>query len=180
MMTYFKVFVFLLFPPAALLLTLLVLPFPLPVTKLIIRWCDKLLFWRPHPHIPLSLFWCVLALSFLTFAETFSDMGQAWTEYHESKKAGRSDRTLIRLMAEERNAWISGFAFVLWVLLHRFRNLLKQNHRLIDEKYGKQKPLSEVQRPVSTPVAVTQPVAGGAPASVVAQPVKPEGEKKKD
>jgi len=67
--SYFKFFVSVLFPPAAVLLFLLMLPVPRQLQKHIVKMCDVLLFWRPHPHIPLSLFYCVLLLSFLTFAE---------------------------------------------------------------------------------------------------------------
>ena len=132
MITYFKVFVFLLFPPAAFLLTLLVLPLPIFMTKKIINVCDLFLFCRPHPYIPISLFWCVMILSLITFFETYADMKQASIDYVSSRKAGNFDRSLVRLMAEERNAWISGFATVLWVLLHRFRNLLKKYYNLMD------------------------------------------------
>ena len=132
MFTYFKFFVFLLFPPAAFLLLLLVLPLPILITKKIINVCDAILFCKPHPYIPISLFWCVLILSFFTFYETYVDMKMAYVEYHSAKLVGNFDRALVRLMAEERNAWISGFAFVLWALLHRYRNLLKKYFDLID------------------------------------------------
>jgi hypothetical protein len=65
--SYFKVFVFTLFPPALLLLGLLLIPFPPRVAKAVIRVCDSFLFLQPHPNIPLSLFWCVLTLSAATF-----------------------------------------------------------------------------------------------------------------
>ena len=75
-----------------------------------------------------------MILSLVTFFETYADMKQASTEYYASKKAGNFDRPLVRLMVEKRNAWISGFACVLWVLLHRFRNLLKKYHVLLESK----------------------------------------------
>jgi hypothetical protein len=131
MITYFKIFVYALFPPAAIMLAFLVLPLPKFISRRLVQATDALLFLRPHPHVPLSLFYCVLLLSFLTFAETMLDVRQVQEEYRMSKSAGgRSDKALIRLLAEERNAWISGFAFSLWVLLHRFRSVLKSHHKL--------------------------------------------------
>ncbi len=132
MITYFKIFVFLLFPPAAFLIGLLIIPFPTDVTKKIIKLCDAILFFQPHPYVPISLFWCVLILSFVTFAEMYSRLQTIRQEYYFAKRAGSSDRVLARLMAEERNVWISGSAFGLWIILHRYRNLLKKYHKLQD------------------------------------------------
>jgi hypothetical protein len=53
-------------------------------------------------------------------------------EYQFAKRAGNFDRTLARLMAAERNVWISGSAFGLWVILHRYRSMLKKYYRFID------------------------------------------------
>lgn len=62
----------------------------------------------------------------------YLDVQSMREEYQFSKRAGNFDRSLARLMAEERNAWISGSALGLWIILHRYRNLLKKYHRLLD------------------------------------------------
>jgi hypothetical protein len=134
MITYFKVFVFLLFPPAAFLISLLIIPFPTRVTKQIIKLCDAVLFCQPHPYVPISLFWCVLILSFFTFTEMYLGLQSIREEYQSAKKAGNFDRSLAKLMAEERNVWISGSAFGLWVILHRYRSLLKKYHNILEEQ----------------------------------------------
>lgn len=100
--------------------------------KKIIKLCDTVLFCQPHPYIPISLFWCVLILSFVTFIEMYLDLQSVREEYQSAKRVGNFDRSLARLMAEERNAWISGSALGLWILLHRYRSLLKKYHRLLD------------------------------------------------
>jgi hypothetical protein len=133
MISYFKVFVYLLFPPAALLITLLIIPFPTLITRKIIALCDSILFCRPHPYIPIPLFWCVLLLSFLTFMEMYNDLKLVRVDYEMAKKGGNFDKQLIKLMVEERNLWISGFAFVLWVLLYKLCYLLKAYYDLNEQ-----------------------------------------------
>ena len=132
MITYFKIFVFFLFPPPAFLIGLLILPLPNSFIKKIIQLCDAVLFWNPHPYVPISLFWCVLILSLATFAEMYTGLQTVRSEYESAKRAGNYDRALVNLLAEERNAWISGSALGLWIILHRYRNLLKKYHRLVD------------------------------------------------
>jgi hypothetical protein len=63
----------------------------------------------------------------------YTDLQTVREEYQSAKRAGNFDRSLVRLMAEERNLWISGSALGLWILLHRFRNLLKKYHNEIDK-----------------------------------------------
>ena len=52
---------------------------------------------------------------------------------HQSTFEDR-DRLLIRLLAEERNSWISGCCLTLWLGVHRYRSLLKKYYKLDDEK----------------------------------------------
>ena len=130
MISYFKIFVFVLFPPAAFLMILLILPFPDFITKQIIKLCDGFLFCQPHPYIPLSLFSCVLIISLVTFIEMQMELQQVNEQYIFAKRGGNFDKSLIKLMAEERNAWISGSALGLWILLHRYCTLLKKYHKI--------------------------------------------------
>jgi len=196
MFSYFKFFVFMLFPPAAFLLALLVFPFPAFITKRVVHLTDAVLFWRPHPTVPLSLFWCVLLLSFLTFAETMLSIREANAEYQESKHGGRSERALIKLLVEQRNGWISGefyyleggaqtndnvaftcmyvgFAFILWFLLHRYRSFLKKYYALEDKLIeAQQKQRSEVHGP--TPVQQKSEVKSPTPMPESESPQPPQ------
>jgi hypothetical protein len=97
--------------------------------------CDAVLFCQPHPYpyLPISLFWCVLILSFVTFAEIYLGLHSIKEEYQSAKKAGNFDRSLARLMTEERNVWISGSTLGLWIILHRYRSLLKKYQGIVDE-----------------------------------------------
>ena len=133
----------------ALLLALLVLPLPRSWQRAVVQLCDAVLFWQPHPHLPLSLFWVVLALSLLTFAAVAQDMWQLQLEYKKSK----TDRNLIQLLAEERNAWIAGCCAVLWICVHRYRNLLKRYHRLLEEREDAEK-VGAFVPPPQTPVTL--------------------------
>jgi hypothetical protein len=66
------------------------------------------------------------------------------------------DRLLIKLLAEERNCWISGCCLALWIGVHRYRSLLKKYYRLEDER-SKMPELGGVSGPAQVmpvPVAV--------------------------
>ncbi len=132
MISYFKIFVYFLFPPAAALIALLLFPFPNMIKRQIVRLCDNVLYWRPHPYIPVSLIGCVLIVSALTFVQMHADLNQVYQDYTIAKKNGNSDRQLVKLMAEERNIWISGSAFWLWVVLYSYINTLKKYFKLVD------------------------------------------------
>src|SRR4051794_29719780 len=54
--------------------------------------------------------------------------GKEYNQTFEDK-----DRLLIKLLAEERNCWISGCCLALWIGVHRYRSLLKKYYRLQDE-----------------------------------------------
>lgn len=134
-------FVYTLFPPAFFLLTLLLVPFPPKVAKAVIRLCDSFLFWQPHPSVPLSLFWCVVTVSAVTFLLHMDNLNKLHNDYrggerHVSTGSVVEDRSrvLIKLLAEERNCWICGCNLLLWIGVHRYRNLLKAYYRSQDEK----------------------------------------------
>lgn len=137
--SYFKVFVYTLFPPAAFLLAMLLIPFPPKVAKAVISMCDSFLFLQPHPTVPLSLFWCVVTLSAVTFLLHMDNLTLLHAKYrgfgHEPGTPMEDrDRALIKLLAEERNCWICGCNLVLWVGVHRYRSLLKRYYRSEDQK----------------------------------------------
>ena len=136
----------------ALLLLLLVAPFPRPVQRFVVSLCDSVLFWQPHPNVPLSFFWVVLLLSVLTFVAVAQDMMELHAAYHSG--APKSERVLIKLLAEERNAWISGCCAALWVGLHRYRSLLKKLHAAHEQAALRNDPLHIgpfVPKPVPMP-----------------------------
>ncbi|KAH9260716.1 hypothetical protein BASA81_001183 [Batrachochytrium salamandrivorans] len=140
-LSYFKVFVYTLFPPAFFLLALLLIPFPPKVAKVVIRLCDSFLFWQPHPAVPLSLFWCVVTVSAVTFLLHMDNLNKLHNDYRGGERHVNTgsvvedrSRVLIKLLAEERNCWICGCNLMLWVGVHRYRNLLKAYYRSQDEK----------------------------------------------
>ncbi|KAH9260717.1 hypothetical protein BASA81_001184 [Batrachochytrium salamandrivorans] len=122
------------------MLVLLLLPLPPNVAKSVIHLCDALLFSLPHPNIPLSLFWTVFMLSAATFLIHLDDSWQSKLEFqggspnhlHARYVDEDRDRLLVKALACERNAWISGFNLAAWIVLHRYRSLLKRYYRLKD------------------------------------------------
>ena len=129
-LTYFKLFVWFVFPPPAVLLALLLLPLPGSVRKAVVGLTDAVLFMKPHPGLGLSLFWLALALSVATFASSMQALGERAETYNEAKHHGHGPDALVKLLAAERNAWISGCAVALWVILHRHRSLIKRANTL--------------------------------------------------
>jgi hypothetical protein len=165
MISFFKVFVYALFPPAALLLMLLLLPFPQRVARAVIQLCDAFLFLQPHPQVPLSLFWIVFGISSLTFSVHMDELVRIQKEYRGFQQERFEDRNRlqVKLLAEERNCWISGCCLTLWLGVHRYRSLLKKYYKLEDER-AELFAQSKRDRPaVAIPVAQ---VAANAPAEV--------------
>jgi hypothetical protein len=141
MLSYFSLFTWSLFPPAALLIALLILPFPHKVNRAVVGLCDAVLFWNPHPSIPgLSLFWLVFLIGGITFLAVLEELKSRVDDYYTHK----TERGLVSLLAAERNAWISGCFTTLWVILHRYRSLLKKYHNLREQV----KPVQQQQQPV--------------------------------
>jgi len=50
--------------------------------------------------------------------------------YDVKHSGGHTSDALVKLLASERNVWITGTGWCLWVLLHRFRNLVKKTNSL--------------------------------------------------
>lgn len=131
--SYFGIFVYLLFPPVVVLLALLLLPLPGKVHRAVVHLCDTILFLEPHPDIKLSLFWLILLLAGTTFIVQLNTMNDYKKVYKRVKESGgEKEDALIDLLASERNVWISGAAFCGWLILHRYRSLLKKYYRLED------------------------------------------------
>ena len=66
-MGFFLFFVYLLFPIPAIVLALLLIPFPVSIKQKIIRFADFILFVNVHPAVPgLSLFWLCFLVSMIT------------------------------------------------------------------------------------------------------------------
>lgn len=131
MPSFFSLFVYVFFPLPALLLVLLMLPLPGGVKNWLVKLTDGILFVHPHPNIPLSLFWLSLGVSAVTLFSSY----QSYSKNQESYASVRANGGLlleprIKLLASERNLWISASATCLWIILHRFRNLQKRFHRL--------------------------------------------------
>jgi len=139
MITYLKVFVFGLFPPALILLALLLAPLPSTFGKSLIQLCDAILFHQPHPNVPLSIFWLVFCICTVTFVANFDELLKTQHEYHRGHHHHHQesfedrDRLRIQLLADERNCWIAAACWGLWVCLHRYRSLLKRCYKLEDE-----------------------------------------------
>mmetsp|Transcript_15737 Transcript_15737/g.17766 ORF Transcript_15737/g.17766 Transcript_15737/m.17766 type:complete len:148 (-) Transcript_15737:219-662(-) len=133
MMSYFKVFVQVIFPVPVILLGLLLLPLPISVHKGVISLTDSILFLRPHPHIHISLFWLCFGVSVVTLFSSYQAYNDNKEVYYSVKHSGgHQSPALTKLMAAERNVWISLAASVLWLLLHRYRSLMKRCFRAED------------------------------------------------
>mmetsp|Transcript_14438 Transcript_14438/g.25697 ORF Transcript_14438/g.25697 Transcript_14438/m.25697 type:complete len:129 (+) Transcript_14438:507-893(+) len=119
--------------PGALLL-LLLMPLPRKVQNVLVTVCDKMLFLRPHPYLNLSVFWLYLLISVGAFLFAVMSMHKAREHYVMVRGvAGDALEPRVKLLAAERNVWITGSAWVLWVLLHRFRSLQRRYNQLLDQ-----------------------------------------------
>lgn len=135
LISYFRIFVYALFPPAGVLLLLLMTPLPRSLQKSVVNLCDGVLFWQPHARVPLSLFSLVVGISALTLLVVLQDLFTLREQYEASPD--KPERTLVRILAEERNAWISASCIALWSIAHRFRSLMRKYHDAVgsgDEK----------------------------------------------
>eukprot|EP00515_Schizochytrium_aggregatum_P000579 CAMPEP_0202040404 /NCGR_PEP_ID=MMETSP0962-20130828/20552_1 /ASSEMBLY_ACC=CAM_ASM_000488 /TAXON_ID=4773 /ORGANISM="Schizochytrium aggregatum, Strain ATCC28209" /LENGTH=147 /DNA_ID=CAMNT_0048604677 /DNA_START=77 /DNA_END=520 /DNA_ORIENTATION=- len=130
-LSYFKTFVWVMFPPPLLLLGLLLLPLPNALRNATLRFSDSVLFLKVHPSLKLSLFWFCLLLSTLTFLSCIQAVAEKREIYQSAKINGNACEQLVKLLGAERNAWISGTACALWVILHRFRSVFKA-HRMLE------------------------------------------------
>lgn len=63
------------------------------------------------------------------------------------------DRLLIKLLAEERNCWISGCCLTLWIGVHRYRSLLKKYYKLEDERQKRSQEAPTISVSTAIPVA---------------------------
>lgn len=127
-MSFFLFFVYFLLPAPAILLALLLIPFPRAVKSRILKVTDSVLFVKVHPSIPfLSLFWLVFSVSVVTLMHCMSSY---WTNdqlFRTIKQQGGNSReSLVKLLASERNLWIAICATSIWIVLHRHRHLQKQ------------------------------------------------------
>ena len=99
-------------------------------------------------------------------------------EYQQAKEVGGDrHRSHVKLLAEQRNAWISGFAFVLWVILHRYRSLLKQNYRLQDKLAER---VDQERQAALAAMNTARPSAPPAPAGMELNPPKSAENKKSE
>ena len=85
-----------------------------------------MLFTRPHPDVPLSMFMFVQMLSAVAFVDALNDVRKLKTQYDQAKYFSSGDTAHIKLLGAQRNTWISGTGCGLWLILHRFRTLKKQ------------------------------------------------------
>lgn len=126
-----KLFTNVLFPPGLGLLTLLLLPFPPSVGQMVVKVCDTFLFVHPHPQIPMSLFWVIFLNCVSVLYVNYQDMVIARLGYAAEKARGHHykerDRWLVKVLAKQRNFWASFCVLMMWVMLHRYRSLLKKS-----------------------------------------------------
>ena len=119
--------VYFLFPIPLVFLMLLSLPLPTAVTKFIINILDRIIFLKLNSFI--SLYHFVTGLSVLLFFQLLSDStkysNSSDMKQHSTNAAGLSELKCMRWRAE-RNFWISAFSMTLWLILYKFRNLMKQ------------------------------------------------------
>lgn len=85
------------------------------------------------------------------------EMNQLHKQY-KGREEGRTfedkDRLLIKLLAEERNCWISGCCLALWIGVHRYRSLLKKYYKLEDDRSRKFDSASGPAQVIPVPIAV--------------------------
>ncbi|GBG26599.1 Hypothetical Protein FCC1311_028202 [Hondaea fermentalgiana] len=123
-------FVFTMVVPGVMLV-LLLLPLPNKAQNVLVAITDKVLYLRPHPYVNLSLFWINLLVSLAAFAYAVFIMENSRKDYVSAKhKGGIALEQRVRLLAAERNLWITGCSAGLWILLHRFRTLQKRYNTL--------------------------------------------------
>lgn len=119
-------FVYFLFPIPLVFLLLLSLPLPTAATKLILNILDRIIFLKLNSFI--SLYHFATGLSILLFFQLLSDSTKyngTSDKHHSTNVAGLSELKCMRWRAE-RNFWISAFSMTLWLILYKFRNLMKQ------------------------------------------------------
>ena len=131
LISYFRIFVYALFPPAGVLLMLLMTPLPRSLQKSVVNLCDGVLFWQPHASVPLSLYTLVVGISALTLLVVLQDLFTLRDQYAAS--TDKPERTLVRILAEERNAWISASCIALWSIAHRYRSLMRKYHDAVSD-----------------------------------------------
>lgn len=142
MVSYFSFFVNVMFPVPAVLLALLLFPLPAGVQQGVLRLADRVLFFEPHPYVKVSVFWISFVVSLVTLFYSYQEYDERKDIYTSAKRGGGDQaQALIKLMAAERNCWISLTATGLWLILHRYRSLLKRCRRA--EAVGETKPKAE-------------------------------------
>jgi hypothetical protein len=97
------------------------------VTRFILKACDGILFFRPHPQVPISLFWLVISAALATMLDNVREY-RALTTLQAGKHA--NPKMAIRLLVKERNYWVASFVLLLFVCIHQFRHQLKEYQRL--------------------------------------------------
>lgn len=123
----FKFYVYTLFPLPLLLLILLMLPLPAPVLRFVFSLTDSLLYLKPDPRVPVTAFALALGVSAYLLYKNYVSMRMHSEEYMAIKlRGGDSNKSLISLLAAERNIWISTCGGALWVILFRYRSLLQR------------------------------------------------------
>lgn len=126
-MSYFKLFVYGLFPIPVILLGLLIFPLPRSVHKVVLKLTDSVLFYHPHPNLKISLYWICLLISLFTMFTSYQSYDdKKFTYYNIKEHGGSSDTALMKLLGAERNVWIATTGTGLWFLLHRFRSMFKK------------------------------------------------------
>lgn len=127
MFSYFRVFVYAIFPLPAFTLLLLICPFPNYILKKIVNFVDTIMKVKPYPTINVSLLQLVLVISAATFFEMYFDLKNIENDHENAKKLGsNSDRLLIKMLREQRNIWISSCAFCSWLILYMLCDLFKK------------------------------------------------------
>lgn len=117
-------FCWVMLPIPAVLIILLLLPSPAFVRNSIVNLCDSILFVKPHPQIPLSLFWVCQLACVIIFFGCVNTYLKSYEDYKSNKNFG--ERPKIKLLAAERNVWLSLYATSMWFFLHRYRHLQKK------------------------------------------------------
>lgn len=127
MVSYFSLFVNFMFPIPAILLALLLFPLPSKVQESVVQLADSVLFFEPHPQVKISLFWLCFGVAAVTLYLAYQEYDERKDIYLSVKRSGGQESpALVKLMASERNCWISLTATLLWLMLHRYRSLLKR------------------------------------------------------
>ena len=118
MVSMMSFFIYFIFPLPATILLLLSLPVPHFVETRVMALVDRVMFFELDVPVvrKLSVYSFFLLISGLAFATTAVEYRGKIARYEDAKEKGaNSDRALLSKWRAERNLWIHGFAFTLYM-----------------------------------------------------------------